>query len=676
MGRGRARQPDHVHRRERRLAGRAQTQGQAPGPGRLRDGRATGRSRNQPWQHPGERRTGAQHGVRARRAGGTFPRRGADPGGGGLLRSADRDAVEGSARQCLGRLWLRRPGRARRGQRGDGAGGSAQGRLGARCGPGPQSSGRGRADPRRHPHGTWLCLVRRARDPGGESPQPAVHGVRDSPGLRHARDSDSAHRDGGRGGALRDQGARRIGSHPGGRRGRQCREGRGGCAPHRVTDDARARLPRAGIPAGIVTAAMAAPGGESLPREELERQTLEGMRRTLGHVLAYPAWRRRLAGAEPGDIRSAADWLRLPFLTKDELRGAYPFDLACVERERILRVHMSSGTTGNPVVNPYTRADLDQWATVMARCYAVAGVGARDVIQITASFGLFTGGFGFHYGAERIGAMVIPLGAGRTSLQLLTMRDLRATVLAGIATYPLRILEVAREEQFDLASLSLRVAILGAEMWSDDLRRRIERELHIATFDIFGMTETGGPGLGIDCEARDGIHVWEDHYFCEVVDPTTGAPRGDGEEGELVVSTLTREGLPLIRYRTHDLTRVLSRSRCACGRTHLRLDRIRGRTDDMIIFRGVNFFPRQIESLVLKQPGAGHEYQIILDRTPGGSDRLMLLIEARESFAESGLPRLRRDLKELLNLSPEITVLEEGELPRAAGKSQRVVDRR
>jgi phenylacetate-CoA ligase len=421
---------------------------------------------------------------------------------------------------------------------------------------------------------------------------------------------------------------------------------------------------------------MSQPPAECLPREELERQTLEGMRWTLGHVLVNPAWRRRLAGAEPGDIRAVADWLRLPFLTKDEVRDAYPLGLSCVEPERVLRIHMSSGTTGNPVVNPYTRADLDQWATVMARCYAAAGVGAGDVIQITASFGLFTGGFGFHYGAERIGAMVIPLGAGRTSLQLQVMRDLRATVLAGISTYPLRVLEVAREEQFDLDSLSLRVAILGAEMWSDDLRRLIERELHITTFDIFGMTETGGPGLGIDCQAREGIHVWEDHYFCEVVDPVTGAPRADGEEGELVVSTLTREGLPLIRYRTHDLTQVLSRSRCACGRTHLRMDRVRGRTDDMVIFRGVNFYPRQIESLVLKQSGVGHEYQIVLDRAPGGSDRLALLIEAREGFTQAGLHRLRADLKQFLNLSPEITVLKEGELPRPPGKSVRVVDRR
>lgn len=418
------------------------------------------------------------------------------------------------------------------------------------------------------------------------------------------------------------------------------------------------------------------PAAESRPREALERESLEGLRRTLGRVLAQPAWRRRLPGAAPGDIRSTADWARLPFLTKDELRDAYPLGLACAAPGAVRRVHMSSGTTGNPVVNPYTRGDVLQWAGVMARCYVAAGVGPGDVVQITPSFGLFTGGFGFHYGAERIGAMIVPVGAGRTSLQLQLMRDLGATVLAGISTYPLRLLEVAREERFDLGALRLRVAILGSEMWSDDLRRLIERELSVTTFDIIGMTETGGPGLGIDCAARAGIHVWEDHYFCEVVDPATGRLRADGEEGELVVSTLTREGLPLIRYRTHDLTRVLSRAPCACGRTHLRLDRLHGRTDDMVIFRGVNFYPRQVESLILREPGAGPEYQILLDRAAGGSDRLALLLEAHEGFADTGLPRLRRVLREQLHLSPEITLLKPGELPRPPGKAVRVVDRR
>jgi phenylacetate-CoA ligase len=418
------------------------------------------------------------------------------------------------------------------------------------------------------------------------------------------------------------------------------------------------------------------PAVEALARERLDALQLEGMRRTLARARTNPAYARRLGSVEPGDLRAPADWARLPFLTKDELRQAYPYGLACAPPEAIRRLHMSSGTTGNPIVNPYTAGDIAQWAEVMARCYVAAGARAGDVVQITPSFGLFTGGFGFHYGAERLGLQVVPIGAGRTGLQLTLMRDLGATVLAAIATYPLRLLEVAREEGFDLRSLRLRVAMLGSEMWSDDLRRLIERELALTAFDIIGMTETGGPGLGIECGARAGIHVWEDHYVCEVVDPVSGAPRPDGEEGELVVSTLTREGLPLIRYRTHDLTRVVSRAPCDCGRSHLRLDRFRGRTDDMVIYRGVNFYPRQIESLILSQPGAGHEYQIVLERTPGGSDRLLLLIEAGPGFAEGALPALRAKIKSSLSLSPEITVLKEGALPRPPGKAIRVVDRR
>jgi phenylacetate-CoA ligase len=363
-------------------------------------------------------------------------------------------------------------------------------------------------------------------------------------------------------------------------------------------------------------------GLEALPRERLEALQLERMRATLARARTNVAYARRLGAAQPGDLREPADWAGLPFLTKDELRQAYPYGLSCAAPGTIRRLHMSSGTTGNPIVNPYTAGDIEQWGEVMARCYVAAGAGAGDIVQITPSFGLFTGGFGFHYGAERLGLQIVPVGAGRTSLQLALMRDLGATVLAAIATYPLRLIEVAREEGFDLGSLRLRVAMLGSEMWSDDLRALIERELSLTAFDLIGMTETGGPGLGIECPARAGIHVWEDHYVCEIVDPASGALRPDGEEGELVVSTLTREGLPLIRYRTHDLTRVVGRGVCACGRSHLRLDRLRGRTDDMVIFHGVNFYPRQIESLILSQPGAGPEYQIVLERAAGGSDRL------------------------------------------------------
>jgi phenylacetate-CoA ligase len=336
---------------------------------------------------------------------------------------------------------------------------------------------------------------------------------------------------------------------------------------------------------------------------------------------------------------------------------------------------MSSGTTGNPILNPYTAADVAQWGEVMARCYVAAGVGPRDVIQITPSFGLFTGGFGFHYGAERLGAMVVPAGAGRTALQLRLMRDLRATVLAAIATYPLRLIEAARDERFDLTSLSLRVGIFGSEMWSDELRTRIERDLRIRTFDIIGMTETGGPGLGIDCAARAGIHVWEDHYHPEIVDPVSGAAVPDGFEGELVVSTLTREGLPLVRYRTHDLTRVVSRARCDCGRTALRLDRLRGRADDMVIYKGVNFYPRQIETTILRHDGVSHEYQIVLD-SEGGGERMTIHVETEPRCDPAVAARIRRELQDLLALSPEIRLCAPGAIERPQGKAVRVVDRR
>jgi phenylacetate-CoA ligase len=414
---------------------------------------------------------------------------------------------------------------------------------------------------------------------------------------------------------------------------------------------------------------------EALDPEALARLQLERMRHTLARVAGNAVWSRRLGGFRPEDLARVDDWGRLPFLTKDELRDAYPFTLGCGGAEGYRRVHMSSGTTGNPILVPYTAGDIEQWGEVMARCYVAAGVTRSDVIQITPSFGLFTGGFGFHYGAERLGAMIVPTGAGRTALQLRLMRDLAVTVLPAIATYPLRLIEVARDEGFDLRSLKLRVAILGSEMWSDELRNRIERELSVQAFDIIGMTETGGPGLGIDCAARNGIHVWEDHYHVEIVDPVTGAPRADGVEGELVVSTLTRQGLPLVRYRTHDVTRIVSRARCACGRTSLRLDRLRGRTDDMVIFKGVNFYPRQVEILLLRHPGVGHEYQIQLDADAAG-DRMSVVVETEPGCDPAVAGRLRHELRDLLALSPEVRLCPVGTLERPQGKAVRVLDRR
>jgi phenylacetate-CoA ligase len=417
------------------------------------------------------------------------------------------------------------------------------------------------------------------------------------------------------------------------------------------------------------------PEQETLDREALARLQLARMRATLARVRGNAAWAARLGDARPDDLKSLEDWRRLPLLTKAELRDAYPFGLACGDAEGYRRVHMSSGTTGNPILNPYTAHDVEQWGEVMARCYAAAGVTREDVIQITPSFGLFTGGFGFHYGAERLGAMIVPVGAGRTLLQLKLMRDLGVTVLPAIATYPLRLIEVAREEKFELASLRLRVGILGSEMWSDELRARIDRELGLTSYDIIGMTETGGPGLGIDCAARAGIHVWEDHYLVEIVEPGTGAPLADGAEGELVVSTLTREGLPLVRYRTHDLTRVVSRARCDCGRTMLRLDRLRGRTDDMVIFKGVNFYPRQLETLLLRQAGLSHEYQIVLE-ADGGGERMTVVAEMEPGCDPGVVQRIERELHDLLSLSPQIRLCAAGTIERPQGKAVRVVDRR
>jgi phenylacetate-CoA ligase len=416
---------------------------------------------------------------------------------------------------------------------------------------------------------------------------------------------------------------------------------------------------------------------ETRPREALEALQLERLRRTIEWIAARnPAYHAHLGHPRPGDLADPGDLRRLPFLTKARLRDGYPYGMACLGGEPARRVHMSSGTTGAPIVNPYTAGDVQQWAEVMARSFVAAGVSARDVISVTATFGLFTGGFGFHYGAEALGAMVIPVGAGRTLLQLQLIRDLGATVLCGIATYPLRMMEVARQEGFDFAETRLRIALLGAEMWSDELRDRIEAGMGIRTFDIIGMTETGGPGLGIDCPARDGIHVWDDHYLPEIVEPATGAPVPDGTLGELVVTTLTRQGLPLVRYRTHDLTRIRSRAPCACGRTGVRLDRLQGRTDDMVIFKGVNFYPRQLEQLLLRHPSLDHEYQIVLESDRERGERMVLCVESTAPLDGATEARLRRELGDYLSLTPEIRRLAIGEIARPHGKAVRVVDRR
>ena len=412
-------------------------------------------------------------------------------------------------------------------------------------------------------------------------------------------------------------------------------------------------------------------GLETIDREKLNELQLKRLKQTLSRIKSKnPSYWKRLGKIDPEDIKSLSDLSKLPFITKEDLRKGYPFGYACGKQCEFVRFHMSSGTTGTPVVNPYTPSDVDQWGTIVARCLSAAGLDYTDVLQITPSFGLFNGGFGFHYGAEKIGCFVVPIGPGRSLLQLKLMKDFNTTALAGIASYPIRLIEVAKEEGFDFRDTKLKVGILGAEVWSNEMRSYIEREMGIETFDIIGMTETGGVGLGIDCKAHKGIHIWEDHYIVEIVDPETGKVLPDGQEGELVITTLTREGLPLIRYRTRDITKIISRDRCDCGRTHLRIERLKGRTDDMLKVKGVCFYPRQIEEIVMKYPEVLPDYQITIGKVEG-KDKVELMVET-EKQDEYLKERIEEEIFSLLGLHIDVTLKGKGEIPRGKGKAVRV----
>ena len=419
------------------------------------------------------------------------------------------------------------------------------------------------------------------------------------------------------------------------------------------------------------------PEMETLPREEIEKLQLAQLRKTLRFLKnSRSKLKEKYKDIEPEDIKSLEDLKYLPFTTKDELRDCYPFDHIAVDPSDCARMHMSSGTTGVPVINAMTRNDVEQWGEIMARCLACAGLTSKDRIQIMPSFGLFNGGFGFHYGAEKLGCFIIPTGAGRTLMQLKFIKDLEVTAIGAIASYPARLIEVAKEIGFDFKETKLRVAILGAETWSDEYRKRIEEIMGVKTFDIIGMTETGGVGLGIDCEARTGIHVWEDHYIVEVVDPETGEPLPPGKEGELVITTLTREGLPLIRYRTRDISKIISYEKCECGRTHVRIDRIKGRTDDMLKVKGVNFYPSQIEQILMKYKGLSPYYQLVIE-TVKGKDEMTIIVEKIESgITEKELERLNLELYDFLGFHSKIQIVPEGTIQRVPGKAVRVIDKR
>jgi phenylacetate-CoA ligase len=420
------------------------------------------------------------------------------------------------------------------------------------------------------------------------------------------------------------------------------------------------------------------PNLETMSQAELRDLQLSRLRETLDHIHATnPAYVEHLGGLGSKDVRSLEDLRNFPFLTKRDLREGYPYRFACAPRSDFVRMQMSSGSTGTPVICPHTETDVNQWGEIMARCLAAAGVTPEDVIQITPSFGLFNGGFGFHYGASLLKTMIIPIGAGRSSLQLRFMKELGTTALGAISSYPLRLMEVARRDGFDFRKeTDLRIGIFGAEPWSEGLRQRIETEMGITTFDIIGMTETAGVGLGIDCPARQGIHVWEDHYLIEFIDPDTGEALPDGPEGEMVVTTLTREALPLIRLRTRDITGVRSREVCSCGRTHLRVERIERRTDDMLKVKGINFYPNQIESILMRHEDVATDYLIRLSKE-AGKDQLWLTVEVTEPGDETLVTRLREEIFDLLGLhANRLELVPVGTIERSPGKAVRVIDER
>jgi phenylacetate-CoA ligase len=413
---------------------------------------------------------------------------------------------------------------------------------------------------------------------------------------------------------------------------------------------------------------------ETASRESIHELQSRRLRAIVGHVYESNAIYRRLfdeKGIRPEDIRTAEDVVRLPFTGKDILRESYPLKMACVPRDQIVEMHMSSGSTGTPVVMPYTRSDLDQWAECMARCYRMAGAKPGDPTQITPLFGLFNGGFGMYHGARAAGLFVIPAGPGNTARQIRLARDLKTRVFTGVVSYGIRLMEVLAEEKESLPDLE--IGIFGAEVFSDSMKKKISSGLDIDVFDIYGMTESGGVGtLGMDCPAHDGIHIWEDQYILEIIDPKTGEPVDDGEEGELVFTSLTREALPMIRFRTADLTHVISRDRCKCGRTHIRLAPITGRRDDMLIVKGVNFFPKQIEQTLLGIPGIGNNYQIIVEEEDGVNS-VRVNVEAEPGVTGY---MVEKALKEALGFSPKGDVFPLGGLPRQEGKAKRVFHNR
>ena len=421
-----------------------------------------------------------------------------------------------------------------------------------------------------------------------------------------------------------------------------------------------------------------------MAREEMRKLPSIRLKRVVAHVYHNtPFYRRKMQemGITPDDIQSIEDISKLPFTVKQDLRDNYPFGLMAVPMSEIVRLHASSGTTGKPIVVGYTRKDLSIWSEVVARCLTAYGITKDDSVQVSYGYGLFTGGLGAHGGVENIGGTVIPMSSGNTQKQIQLMHDFGAKGLACTPSYALYLAETIHSSGIPLEEFQLRVGAFGAEPWTENMRKELEQKLNIKAYDIYGLTEICGPGVGGECQCQNGTHLWEDHFFPEIVDPVTLQPVEPGEQGELVFTTLTKEGMPMIRYRTRDLTHLIY-EKCECGRTAVRMGRILGRSDDMMIIRGVNVFPSQVESVLLEMPEFEPHYLIVVDRV-NNTDTFQIQVEVRPDYYSDEMnkmialkKKIAARMQSVIGIQPDIKIVEPRSLERSQGKAKHVIDNR
>lgn len=426
-------------------------------------------------------------------------------------------------------------------------------------------------------------------------------------------------------------------------------------------------------------------GFETMPREDLEAIILRRLKATIDRIYSnVPFYRRKFEenSITPNDIQSLEDLKRIPFTTKEDLRDNYPYGMFAVPMNNVVRIHASSGTTGQPTVVGYTARDVNTWAELMARSLAAGGATREDIIHNAYGYGLFTGGLGVHYGAEKLGASVIPVSGGNTKRQIVIMKDFGPTILTATPSYALHLAEVADEMGVSFKDLKFKFGIFGAEPWSENMREEIEKKLNLIAVDIYGLSEVIGPGVAIECyEAKNGLHIFEDHFIPEIIDAVTGEVLDYGETGELVFTSITKEAFPVIRYRTRDIT-SLNPEPCICGRTHIRMNRISGRTDDMLIIRGVNVFPSQIESVLMEMDNVEPHYQLLVERE-GNLDTLTVMVEVGEQTFSDEVKHLQdlerkisKNIKDYLGVSAKVKLVEPKGIARSEGKAVRVIDKR